>query len=102
TRTCPASMPPRDASAGEAGAIAFPDAVARFSVCTIVLTLLALAGPRIGMTAAVVFGAAAVVAIVIHGCYKRHPSDLPTPSTPVKGSPQINFSSTEVAGNIGG
>src|SRR5207245_1766038 len=44
----------------------------------------------------------ALFAIMIHAWYDRHPSDIPTPAEPQRPSPQINFSSTEVAGNIGG
>ena len=46
--------------------------------------------------------AGALFAILIHAWYARHPSEVPTPAEPQRGSPQINFSSTEVAGNIGG
>jgi hypothetical protein len=43
------------------------------------------------------------LAIVIHRWYQQHPSELPAPPEPrQKASPEINFSSTEVAGNIGG
>jgi hypothetical protein len=41
-------------------------------------------------------------AILIHAWYVRHPSDIPTPIERRRHSPQINFSSTEVEGNIGG
>ena len=42
-------------------------------------------------------------AIAIHLWYARHPSDVPIPDEPQRtATPQINFSSTEVAGNIGG
>src|SRR6185295_19522978 len=46
--------------------------------------------------------AGAVFAILIHAWYARHPSDVPIPTEPQRRFPQINFSSTEVAGNIGG
>lgn len=87
---------------GDAGAARFPDAVARLAVGSIVVMLLAVAGPVVGAWVAAVTVAAALVAVVIHRWYERHPSDIPTPPEPQKGTPQINFSSTEVAGNIGG
>ena len=46
--------------------------------------------------------AGTLVALLIHAWYDRHPSDIPTPAEPQRRPPQINFSSTEVAGNIGG
>jgi hypothetical protein len=64
--------------------------------------LLLLAAPAIRIWAAAVTVSGAIVAILIHGWYNRHPSDLATPVAPQRRSPQINFSSTEVAGNIGG
>ena len=67
--------------AQQAGAVAFPDAVARLALGSIVVAL---------------------VAILIHAWYERHPSDIPIPTEPQRRSPQINFSSTDVAGNIGG
>ncbi|HWF83270.1 MAG TPA: hypothetical protein VG222_00390 [Vicinamibacterales bacterium] len=56
----------------------------------------------LGAWVAFVAAAGALLAIVIHAWYRRHPSDLPTPTEPQRRSPQINFSSTEVAGNVGG
>jgi hypothetical protein len=47
-------------------------------------------------------GLSTLVAILIHAWYERHPSDIPIPTEPQRRSPQINFSSTDVAGNIGG
>src|SRR4029079_19372383 len=38
----------------------------------------------------------------IRAWYDRHPSAHPAPPERQRRSPQINFSSTEVAGNIGG
>jgi len=84
--------------AADAGAVAFPDAIARLAVGSIVVALLAVAGPVLGASVAV----GALFAIMIHAWYDRHPSDIPTPAEPQRPSPQINFSSTEVAGNIGG
>jgi hypothetical protein len=40
--------------------------------------------------------------MLIHAWYDRHPSDLARPAGSPPRTPQINFSSTEVAGNIGG
>jgi hypothetical protein len=84
--------------ASDAGAVAFPDAIARLAVGSIVVALLAVAGPVLGASVAV----GALFAIMIHAWYDRHPSDIPAPAVPQSRSPQINFSSTEVAGNIGG
>jgi hypothetical protein len=88
--------------AADAGAVAFPDAVARLAVGSIVVALVAVVGPVLGVWVAVVTAAGAMFAILIHAWYARHPSEVPTPTEPQRGSPQINFSSTEVAGNIGG
>jgi hypothetical protein len=56
----------------------------------------------LGAWIAAVFAAVALVAFLIHVWYERHPSELPAPADPPWRSPQINFSSTEVAGNVGG
>jgi len=86
----------------DAGIAAFPDALARLAIGSIALALIAMASPVLGAWVAVVAAAGALFAIVIHGWYGRHPSNLPTPTEPQRRTPQINFSSTEVAGNIGG
>ena len=89
--------------AGDAGAVAFPDAIARLAFGSIVLALVAVAGPLVGASIAVLVAAAALFAIVIHRWYQQHPSELPDPPEPQKtATPQINFSSTEVGGNVGG
>lgn len=88
--------------ADEAGAMAFPDAVARLAVGSIVVALIAIAGPLLGVWVAAVTAAGALFAILMHAWYVRHPSDIPVPTEPAQRTPQINFSSTEVAGNIGG
>ena len=94
---------PFASSAAEgAGAVAFPDAVARLAVGSTVVALLALAGPMLGVWVAVVAAVGSVFAILLHAWYDRHPSELPIPTEPQRRFPQINFSSTEVAGNIGG
>jgi hypothetical protein len=59
-------------------------------------------GPVLGAWVAVVTAVGTLFAILIHAWYDRHPSDIPIPTEPPRRSPQINFSSTEVAGNIGG
>jgi hypothetical protein len=87
---------------GDRGTVAFPDAIARLAVGSIVVALLAVVGPVLGAWVAVVTAVGALIAIVIHAWYARHPSELPAPTEPQQRSPQINFSSTEVAGNIGG
>jgi hypothetical protein len=88
--------------ASDAGVVAFPEAMARLAIASIVLGLLAVIGPVLGAWAAGVATVGTLVAIVMHAWYKRHPSAIPAPPEPQKGSPQINFSSTEVAGNVGG
>ena len=92
----------RPSPAQQAGAVAFPDAVARLAVGSIVVTLLVIVGPLLGVWVAAITAAGALFAIVMHAWYVRHPSDIPAPTEPTRRTPQINFSSTEVAGNIGG
>jgi hypothetical protein len=84
------------------GAVAFPDAIGRLAVGSIVITLLAIAGPVLGVWVLVMTAVGTLVALLIHTWYDRHPSAIPIPTTPQRRTPQINFSSTEVAGNIGG
>jgi hypothetical protein len=88
--------------AENAGAIAFPDAVARLAVGSILVALLVIVGPVFGVWVAVMTAVGTLFAILIHAWYDRHPSDLPAPDEPQRRTPQINFSSTEVAGNMGG
>ena len=92
----------RPSPAQQAGAIAFPDAVARLAVGSIVVALLVIAGPLLGAWVAAITAAGALFAIVIHAWYVRHPSDVAAPTEPTRRTPQINYSSTDVAGNIGG
>jgi hypothetical protein len=67
------------------------------------MIIVAVTVPALGTWVAVVAGLGAVVAILIHAWYERHPSHIPSPSDPPSSrSPQINFSSTQVGGNIGG
>jgi len=87
---------------GHGGAVAFPDAIARLAVGSIVVALLAVVGLVLGARVAVLPAAGTLVALLIHAWYDRHPSSIPTPTEPQRRPPQINFSSTEVAGNIGG
>jgi hypothetical protein len=67
-----------------------------------VLALLAICRAMLGVSYAIVAAAGALFAVVIHAWYERHPSDLPAPPDRPWRTPQINFSSTEVAGNVGG
>jgi hypothetical protein len=88
--------------AGDAGAVGFPGAIARLIAGSFVVMLLAAGGPVLGAWLAVLAAAAALFAVLLHAWYDRHPSDIPRPSEPQQRLPQINFSSMEVAGNIGG
>jgi hypothetical protein len=90
------------APARNAGAVAFLDAVVRLAIGSTVLTLVAVVSPVLGAWVVVVTTAGALLAIVIHAWYQRHPSHIPAPAERQWRPPQINFSSTEVAGNIGG
>jgi hypothetical protein len=92
----------RSLPAEDVGAVAFPDAIARLAVGSILVTLLAIVGPVLGTWVVVITAVGTLFAILIHAWYDRHPSDIPIPTEPQWRSPQINFSSTEVAGNIGG
>jgi hypothetical protein len=82
--------------------VAFPDAIARVAVSSIAVTLLGLIGPALGGGVTIIAAASVPVAVLIHTWYARHPSHIPTPSGSKIWSPQINFSSMEVAGNVGG
>jgi len=83
-------------------AVASAGVVARLAVVSTVLTLFVLAYPRLGVAVGALAAAGALFAILIHAWYERHPCVIPTPADRMCRSPQINFSSTEVAGNIGG
>jgi len=89
------------APAGNAAAVAFPDVV-RLAVASTALALFAVFAPMLGAWVAFVTAAGGLLAIVIHAWYQRHPSDIPAPTEPQWRSPEINFSSTDVAGNSGG
>jgi hypothetical protein len=84
-----------------ANAAAFPDAV-HLAIGLTIFTLVTVLHPVLGAVLAVVATAGVLCAIVIHAWYRRHPSELPTPRQRLWRSPQINFSSTDVAGNSGG
>jgi len=86
---------PAGNDAGSAG-------IGRFAVGTTVLTLLALTRTMLGVSVAVLALAGPLCALLIHAWYERHPSRIATPGERSWRSPQINLSSTEVAGNIGG
>jgi O-antigen/teichoic acid export membrane protein len=88
--------------AGTVRGIAVPDAIARVATASIVVALIAIVGPALGAGAAIVAGIGGLFAIVLHAWHAKHPSDIPTPDEPQRATPQINFSSTEVAGNVGG
>jgi hypothetical protein len=70
------------------------------AVGSVVFTLLAVV--TLGAWVAFVAVAATLVAFLIHAWYRRHPSAMVMPPAPSWRSPQINFSSTDVANNIGG
>ena len=76
--------------------------MARLAVASVVVALFAIGDPLFGAWVGLVTVAGALVAIGIHAWYQRHPSDTPDPTERQWRSPQINFSSTDVAGNIGG
>jgi len=76
--------------------------VGRLAVVSTVFALLLLTKAMLGLPVAVLAAAGPLLAILIHAWYERHPSDIPTPVERTWRSPQINFSSTEVDGNMGG
>ena len=66
------------------------------------LTMLVFAGAMFEISATFVIVAGGLVAIGIHSWYERHPSYTPASSGLAWRTPQINFSSMDVAGNVGG
>jgi len=92
----------RPSPAQQAGTVASPDAVARLAVGSIVVALLVIVGSLLGAWVAAITAAGGLFAIAMHAWHVRHPSDIPAPTEPKRRTPQINFSSTEVAGNVGG
>src|SRR4026209_865485 len=97
---CASYFMPGSSPAQNVGVVAFPDAIARLAGGSIAVTLLVFVGPAMGAWVAVVAAVGALVAVLIHAWYDRHPSEIPIPTEPQRRTPQINFSSTEVAGNI--
>ena len=93
-----ASASPR---AEDAGVVALPN-LARVAVGSIIIMLMIVVGPVLGAWVSGVMAAGTAFAMLIHAWYVRHPSDLPTPTERRRHPLQINFSSTEVEGNIGG
>ena len=75
-------------------------AVGRAAAGSAIATLLTVM--TLGASMAFVLAAGVLVAVLIHAWYARHPSKIAIPSGMPWRSPQINFSSTDVAGNIGG
>jgi len=74
-------------------------AAGRVAVGAAVVTLAVMA---LGGWTALVTAAGALIAFLIHAWYERHPSEIAMPPDAPWRSPQINFSSTDVAGNVGG
>ncbi|MGE3176793.1 MAG: hypothetical protein AB7O32_04955 [Vicinamibacterales bacterium] len=68
---------------------------------TAVCVLAAISPPLAGLTAALGI-TGTFCAILIHGWNEHHPQQLPAPRQWLWRTPQINISSTDVAGNIGG
>jgi hypothetical protein len=60
------------------------------------------AASMLGTWIVAVVAAGALVACLLHAWYERHPTDVSARSEAAWHSPQINFSSTDVGGNIGG
>jgi hypothetical protein len=83
-------------------AVAYRGVAGRLAAGATVFALLALTKAMLGVSVAVLAAAGALVAILIHAWYERHPSDIPTPIERTWRTPQINFSSTDVGGNAGG
>jgi hypothetical protein len=78
------------------------NALVRVAVGVSALAWLGVVGPVLGTWFAIVTVFGALLAAGIHAWYEHHPSDLPAPDEHTVRTPQINFSSTEVAGNVGG
>jgi hypothetical protein len=85
-------------SPADAGAVGVQHVVAG----AVVITLLAVVGPALGPWIAVAAAIGSLVALAIHVWYDRHPLNIPIPAESARRVPQINFSSMDVAGNIGG
>jgi hypothetical protein len=74
-----------------------PIALGTIAVCV----LAAISPPLAGLTAALGI-TGTLCAILIHGWNEHHPEQLPAPRQWLWRTPQINISSTDVAGNVGG
>jgi hypothetical protein len=90
------------APARRATTVGIPTGVVPLVIGSIVFTVVAIANPVLGALVAVVTVAGALFAMLLHAWYRRHPADIPAPAERPWRSPQINFSSTEVAANSGG
>jgi hypothetical protein len=93
------------APAGNGGTVMVRDLVQRLAVGFAAVTLVAVVGPTLGAPVSLATAiAASICAVMIHAWYARHPSVLPDPDPSERQwrPPQINFSSTDVAGNSGG
>lgn len=77
-------------------------ALHRLAAIFALVASVALVGAGFGVGMLVAIASGALLATALHAWYDRHPSALPAPAEPARWSPQINFSSTEVEGNIGG
>jgi hypothetical protein len=70
---------------------------------SIVVALLVMAGPRLGVWVGAMTAAGALLAIVMHAWYVRHPSDMPAPSEPQRWrTPQINSPLRKSPATFGG
>jgi hypothetical protein len=88
--------------AKEAGVAAFSNPLARVALASIISVVMVIVGSVFGAWVAVAMAVGTAFTLLIHAWYVRHPSALPTPAERPWHSPQINFSSTKVEGNVGG
>lgn len=75
-------------------------ATGRIAAGSVLVTLLTMA--TLGAWTVLVAAAGTLVAFLIHVWYERHPSAIAVSHDTPWRSPQINFSSTDVADNVGG
>lgn len=87
---------------GNVTGLAVPPVMTRLAAVSIGVAFLAVADAWLRAWVVGVTVVGAMCGYLLHAWYDRHPSEIPTPREPRWRSPQINFSSTEVAGNIGG
>ncbi|HJZ70381.1 MAG TPA: hypothetical protein VKE51_01510 [Vicinamibacterales bacterium] len=90
------------APTGNETAVSSVRVLGHLAVGSLVFAFMTLTRAMLGISVAVLAVAGVLIAILIHAWYERHPSDTPAPAEPAWRSPQINFSSTEVNGNMGG